>query len=66
MDIAQKVRILKANKGSTVKLTREGGDEITALITKVTGDGEDAICWFMDVYEGVDRTLSVGEIVEIE
>jgi hypothetical protein len=65
MDTAEKVRILKSKKGSTVELTRSGGEVLSALITKVHGDGEDMQITFMDVMEGVERVLSVSEIENV-
>lgn len=65
MDTAEKVRLLKANKGSTVKVLRGEHEEITALITEIQGDGDDTVFTFMDVFEGVERSLSVTEVTRI-
>jgi hypothetical protein len=60
------IQLLRDNIQSNVTLERDGGDQVRAYLTAVNGEGEDAHCTFMDVMEGVERTLSVSEIVGIE
>ncbi len=62
MDTSEKIRILLSKKGSSVTITRSGGEVITALVLRVNVDGENSDFSFMDVFEGVERSLSVGEI----
>ena len=66
MDTAEKIQILKSRDGSTVTITRNGGDEVSALITKLVVDGEDTYITFMDVYEGVERTLGIYDMADIK
>ncbi len=65
MDTAEKIQFLKSNKGSSVKFIRGFGEEVWGLIMKVHEDGEDTMCTIMDIYEGVERTLSLAEISEM-
>lgn len=66
MTTAEKVQVLRDNIRSTVTLNRGGGEELQAYLTRVDGDGEDANCVFMDVLEGVERTLSVSQIEDVK
>jgi hypothetical protein len=66
MDTEHKIRALHSLQGSSVTLIRTGGEEVRAHITRIDGEGDDAICTFMDVSEGVERSLSVTEIDDIK
>ena len=65
LSTADKIRILKSKKGSSITLVRNGDEEISALITKLTGKGDNTVVFFMDIMEGVSRTLGVTQIDDI-
>lgn len=65
MGTAEKIRILRSKIDATVTIAPSEWEEIQAYILQVDGEGDDTICTFMDVMEGVERSLSVTEIDDI-
>jgi hypothetical protein len=51
VDTTEKIGFLHSHKGSSVTFIRAGGEEIQAYITRIDGEGDDAICTFMDVLD---------------